>query len=52
MYGERIYGRHTAQHLVQWSKINILKKVPSRAENTFNRSEDEPYFDVSAIQAS
>ena len=25
MYGETFYGRHTAQHQLQWSQIKISK---------------------------
>ena len=27
MYGETFYGRHTAQHQLQWSQINVCQNV-------------------------
>ena len=30
MYGEMFYGRHTAQHQLQWSQIKIYVSVRSR----------------------
>ena len=38
MYGETFYGRHTAQHQLQWSQIKIrnfkyLTDKPNRNQN-------------------
>ena len=27
MYGETFYGRHTAQHQLQWSQIKIRNEI-------------------------
>ena len=27
MYGETFYGRHTAQHQLQWSQIKISQNI-------------------------
>ena len=37
MYGETFYGRHTAQHHLQWRQIKIKQWVPLRAMKTFIR---------------
>ena len=30
MYGETFYGRHTAQHQLQWSQIKIRNEILER----------------------
>ena len=37
MYGETFYGRHTAQHQLQWMQIKQKKWVPLRAMKTIIR---------------
>ena len=33
MYGETFYGRHTAQHQLQWSQIKIRNETCKSNEN-------------------
>ena len=36
MYGETLCGRHTAQHQLQESKIQVKKGLPLEIKNTQN----------------
>ena len=51
MYGETFYGRHTAQHQLQWSQIKIGMRSFKSSENT-HKKEDGSYNVVSANIAS
>ena len=33
MYGETFYGRHTAQHQLQWNQIKIRNEILKSNEN-------------------
>ena len=48
MYGEKFYGRHTAQHGCSDVKLKS-ERVPSRTEK---KSKEGIWYEVSAIQAS
>ena len=50
MYGETFYGRHTAQHQLQWSQIKIRNEILSN-EN-IHKKEGGSYYVVSANKAS
>ena len=51
MYGETFYGRHTAQHQLQWSQIKIRNGSFKSNEN-IHKKEDVSYYVVSANKAS
>ena len=51
MYGETFYGRHTAQHQLQWRQIK--KKMSSfKSNENIHEKEDGSYYVVSANKAS
>ena len=43
MYGETFYGRHTAQHQLQWSQIKYKNKFLSE-QWTNSKKVDGPYY--------
>ena len=47
MYGETFYGRHTAQHQLQWSQIKIRNESFKSNEN-IHKKEGGSYYVVSA----
>ena len=48
MYGETFYGRHTAQHQLQWSQIKY--KISSFKSNEhILKKVDGPYYVLSDI---
>ena len=51
MYGETFYGRHTAQHQLQWRQI-IIKKSSLKSNENIHKKEDGSYYVVSANKAS
>ena len=51
MYGETFYGRHTAQHQLQWTQIQSEMRSFKSNEN-IRKKEDGSYYVVSAIKAS
>ena len=51
MYGETFYGRHTAQHQLQWSQIKIRNEIFKSNEN-IHKKESGSYYVVSANKAS
>ena len=51
MYGETFYGRHTAQHQLQWSQIKIRNEILKSNEN-IHKKEGGSYYVVSANKAS
>ena len=50
MYVETYYGRHTAQHQLQWRQIKTMSYFKSN-EN-IHKKEDGSYYVVSANKAS
>ena len=50
MYGETFYGRHTAQHQLQWSQKSEMRSFKSN-EN-IHKKEGGSYYVVSANKAS
>ena len=52
MYGETFYGRHTAQHQLQWSQ-NIKSEMRSfKSNENIHKKEGGSYYVVSANKAS
>ena len=51
MYGETFYGRHAAQHQLQWSQIKIRNEAFKSNEN-IHKKEGGSYYVVSANKAS
>ena len=51
MYGETFYGRHTAQHQLQWRQIKF-KMSSFKSNENIHKKEDGPYYVVSANKAS
>ena len=51
MYGETFYGRHTAQHQLQWSQIKISNEI-FRSNENIHKKEGGSYYVVSANKAS
>ena len=51
MYGETFYGRHTAQHQLQWRQIKSEMRSFKSNEN-IRKKEDGSYYVVSAIKVS
>ena len=51
MYGETFYGRHTAQHQLQWSQIKSEMRSFKSNEN-IHKKEGGSYYVVSANKAS
>ena len=51
MYGETFYGRHTAQHQLQWRQIRI-KTIPFKSNENIHKKDDGSYYVVSANKAS
>ena len=49
MYGETFYGRHTAQHQLQWRQIKSKMSFFKRNE-TIHKKGDGSYYVVSAIK--
>ena len=52
MYGETFYGRHTAQHQLQWGQIKIKKMSSFESNENIHKKEDGSYYVVSANKAS
>ena len=53
MYGETFYGRHTAQHQLQWRQIKFKNWVPFfKSNENIHKKEDGSYYVVSANKAS
>ena len=52
MYGETFYGRHTAQHQLQWRQIKFKKLSSFKNNEKFHKREDGSYYVVSANKAS
>ena len=50
MYGETFYGRHTAQHQLQWRQI--IKKESFKRNENIRKKDDESYYVVSANKTS
>ena len=51
MYGETFYGRHTAQHQLQWRQIKS-KMSSFKSNENIHKKEDGSYYVVSANKAS
>ena len=52
MYGETFYGRHTAQHQLQWNQIKIRNEILSFQSNeNIHKKEGGSYYVVSAKKA-
>ena len=51
MYGETFYGRHTAQHQLQWRQKKSGMRCFKSNEN-IHKKEDWSYYEVSANKAS
>ena len=51
MYGETFYGRHTAQHQLQWSQIKIRNEIlKEQWKHSANTSDTEaPFFGFAFI---
>ena len=49
MYGEAFYGRHTAQHQLQWRQIKIKKMSSFNSNENINKKEDGSYYVVSRV---
>ena len=49
MYGETFYGRHTAQHQLQWSQIKYKKINSFQSNEHILKKVDGPYYVVSDI---
>ena len=52
MHGETFYGRHTAQHQLQWSEIKFKKLSSFKSNKNIHKREDGSYYVVSAYKAS
>ena len=52
MYGETLYGRHTAQHQLQWRQIKLKKLSSFKSNENIHKREDGSYYVVSANKAS
>ena len=52
MYGETFYGRHTAQHQLQWRQIKFKKLSSFKSNENIHKREDGSYYVVSANKAS
>ena len=50
MYGETFYGRHTAQHQLQWRQNKRMSSFKSN-ENIQNKKEGGSYYVVLANKA-
>ena len=51
MYGETFYGRHTAQHQLQWSQIKLRNEILLE-QWKLHKKEGGSYYVVSANKAS
>ena len=49
MYGETFYGRHTAQHQLQWKEIKIFF---FKSNENIHKKDEGSYYVVSANKAS
>ena len=49
MYGETFYGRHTAQHQLQWRQI---KMSSFKSNENIHKKEEGSYYIVSTKKAS
>ena len=52
MYGETFYGRHTAQHQLQWRQKKKSKMSSFKSNENIHKKEDGSYYVVSANKAS
>ena len=52
MYGETFYGRHTAQHQLQWSQIKKSEMRSFKSNENIHKKDGGSYYVVSANKAS
>ena len=52
MYGEKFYGRHTAEHQLQWRQMKIKKMSSFKSNEHIRKKEDGSYYAVSSNKVS